>query len=157
MHRHPEGRWQPSDRFFWSAHSDEHGGGLLCSDLPERPERDIRRKVGGVVRVTPLTQTDPVQPNPNQSELMTPNASHWLGLDAATHWQTTGPKLTQGCTHAKSLASGFQHTSLCSLIYFFFLFFPNDLLLICNRTCYSSGFRYALCNVSVRVCLYENK
>lgn len=80
VHGHPEGRWQPAHRLVRSAHSHEHHRGLLRSRLPERPERDVCRKVGGVVPPLPLTQPETL----SQSELTTYHASHWLGLQLLT-------------------------------------------------------------------------
>lgn len=71
VHRHPEGRRQPTHRLLGSAHGHEHHRGLLHSHLSERPERDVSRKVGGVVHLRGTHPPHPTPLNPSQSELTT--------------------------------------------------------------------------------------
>lgn len=68
VHGHPEGRRQPTHRLIGSAHGHEHHRGLLHSHLSERPERDVSRKVGGVVHLRgthppppPLSEPQPIR------------------------------------------------------------------------------------------------
>lgn len=69
VHGNPEGRREPSHWLIGSAHSHEHHRGLLSSYLSERPERDVCRKVGGVVH--PRGTHPPPKPEPVRTDNLT--------------------------------------------------------------------------------------
>lgn len=148
VHRHPEGRRQPAHRLVWSAHSHDHHSGLLCPRLPERPERDVCRKVGGVVRLPPLTQPKPEPVRTDNLPCLT------LTWTAAAHWQTSRAHTDQMLHSCKELGSqhtGYRHQAwwagcvVVGCFLFLFCFFNvSDNLLICTDECHKSGFHFAL-------------
>lgn len=129
VHRHPEGRWQPADWLLWSAHSHEHHSGLLSPCLSECPERDVRRKVGGVVRLPPLTP-GPKTPTPVRTDNLTMPRIDWLGLKVSltnfqeAHWPNVAllqrAWLTAYCLITPTLCS----STCCVCVWFFFFFSP---------------------------------
>lgn len=125
MHRHPEGRRQSTQRLIWSAHSHEHCGGLLCSHLPERPERDVCRKVGGVVHLTPLTQ-----PHPSQNWQLTMPHTDWdcscsLTNFLGPHWPNVA-LMQRAWLRAFRLSAPSLWSWMCCGVFLFF-FPPNKL------------------------------
>lgn len=104
VHGHPEGRRQPAQRLSGSAHSHEHHRGLLCSRLSERPERDVSRKVGGVVHqrgTHPPPKTEPVRTD----NLTTPHTDSERCCSLTDYLD---PAVSKRCTRAKSLAPSIQ-------------------------------------------------
>ena len=135
MHRHPEGRRQSTQRLIWSAHSHEHCGGLLCSHLPERLERDVCRKVGGVVNLTPLTQ-----PHPSQNWQLTMPHTDWdcscsLTNFLGPHWPNVA-LMQRAWLRAFRLSAPSLWSWMCcdGLLFFLFVFF---FLINCTNACYT--------------------
>lgn len=104
VHGHPEGRRQPTHQLIGSAHGHEHHCGLLRSHLSERPERDVSRKVGGVVHLCgthPPPKTEPVRTD----NLTTPHTD----LErCCSLTDCLDPTVSKRCTRAKSLAPSIQ-------------------------------------------------